>query len=330
MPQIRGNTQIQPASISADRLQALFNLPTSQLQDGSTFLRSGGSVPLAANLSAGGNTITNLATPTNATDAATKGYADALVQGLDVKASVRAAVTGNFATLSGPQSLDGVACVAGDRVLLTGQTNAAQNGIWVVQAAAWTRPADYPAASTTAVTSGAFVFVEEGSLNADSGWTLTTNGVITVDTTATTWTQFSGAGQIIAGSGLTKTGNTINVGVASNGGIALAADTIAIQLAPSSGLVLGASGLSVDPAATVLVSKVATLEPQTLTGAVNGINTAFALPSAPLAGTVRVFLNGLLQRPTTDYTISGSTVTFVVAPSSTGATDWVAASYLAA
>jgi hypothetical protein len=122
----------------------------------------------------------------------------------------------------------------------------------------------------------------------------------------------------------------INVALATNSGLALGTDTIAIQLAPSSGLVLSASGLSVNPAATVLASKVTTLSPQTLTGAVNGTNTAFTLPSAPLAGTVSVFLNGILQRPTTDYTISGSTVTFVVAPSSTGATDWVAATYITA
>jgi hypothetical protein len=55
-----------------------------------------------------------------------------------------------------------------------------------------------------------FTFVEEGTVNADSGWVLSTNGTITVDTTGLTFTQFSGAGQITAGDGLTKSGNTIN------------------------------------------------------------------------------------------------------------------------
>lgn len=169
--------------------------------------------------------ITSLGTPTADTDAATKGYVDGISQGLDFKASVRAATTANI-TLSGTQTIDGVAVVANDRVLVKNQTTASQNGIYVVSAGAWTRASDADAAGE--LTSGTFVFVEEGTTQADSGWVISTDGTITIGTTAITWTQFSGAGQINAGAGLTKTGNTLDV-VGTTGRISVAADSIDID-----------------------------------------------------------------------------------------------------
>src|SRR6266540_2049132 len=131
-----------------------------------------------------------------ATDAATKAYVDANSQGLDVKSSVRAATTADI-TLAGTQTIDGVDLIEGDRVLVKDQTAAATNGIYVVAAGAWNRPAD--ADTGVKVTGGMFTFVEEGTTNADSGWVLATNGAIVLGTTALTFVQFSGAGQITAG-----------------------------------------------------------------------------------------------------------------------------------
>ena len=139
-----------------------------------------------------------------------KEYVDAVKVGLDFKDSVRAASTANV-TVSGPGSaIDGVTLASNDRVLLKNQSTASENGIYVFNgaASAMTRATD--ADSSTEVTSGMFVFVEEGTVNADNGFVLTTDGTITVGSTSLAFAQFSGAGQIVAGDGLTKTGNQID------------------------------------------------------------------------------------------------------------------------
>jgi hypothetical protein len=152
-------------------------------------------------------------TPTDDAHAATKGYVDAARAGLDVKQSVRAATTGaiNLAgDLENGDAIDGVTLATGDRVLVKHQVTASENGIYVVQASdAAVRATDFD--GTGEVSGGAFTFVEEGTTHADSGWVVSSNGAITVGTDPIEWVQFSGAGQITAGDGLTKTGNTINV-----------------------------------------------------------------------------------------------------------------------
>jgi hypothetical protein len=152
-------------------------------------------------------------TPTDAAHAATKGYVDAARQGLDVKESVRVATTGPIdisGTIFG-QVVDGVTLGGGDRILVKNQTDPSENGIYIVQGVGTFRTED--ADTSAKVTPGMFTFVEEGSTNGDSGWVLTTNATITLDTTELTFAQFSGAGSIIAGDGLSKDGNTLNVNV---------------------------------------------------------------------------------------------------------------------
>ena len=147
----------------------------------------------------------------------TKGYVDAVKQALDIKDSVHVASTANVSLTAGSSGLeagdtiDGVTLVAGDRVLLKNQTTASENGIYVAVASGGTPARSDDANASADVTSGMFVWVEEGTSNGDQGYVLTTNNVITLGTTALTFTQFSGAGQITAGNGLTKSGNTINV-----------------------------------------------------------------------------------------------------------------------
>lgn len=112
-----------------------------------------------------------------------------MISGGDYKSSVRAATTANI-TLSGEQTIDGVAVVAGDRVLVMAQTAGAENGIYVAATGAWTRAED--ANSAGDLTSGVLVPVEEGTLNADTVWMLATDGTITIGTTAQTWQIKSG------------------------------------------------------------------------------------------------------------------------------------------
>lgn len=160
-----------------------------------------------ADISNGGFKITNVAEPTLSTDAATKNYVDSVAQGLDVKASVVVATTADI-TLSGTQTIDGVALVAGDRVLVKNQTTTSANGIYAVSASAWSRTAD---ADTWNELVSAFVFVEKGTTNGDTGWVCTVDAGGTLGSTAVTFSQFSGSGNYTAGTGLTLTGTQFSI-----------------------------------------------------------------------------------------------------------------------
>ena len=167
-----------------------------------------------ADVSLNSRKITSLADPTNDTDAANKRYVDGAVQGLSWKAAVRTSATSDVDLEAPGASIDGVSLSSGDRVLLLGQTAPEENGIyvWSGASATMTRAAD---ANSAAELKGAAVFVMEGT-RADQAYTLVTDGAITVDTTALSWTQFTGLGQVTAGGGLTKTGNQIDVVGTSN------------------------------------------------------------------------------------------------------------------
>jgi hypothetical protein len=216
-----------PEDLTASQVKTLLAVVAADISDFHTAVRTSRLDQMAAptaDLSMNSQKLTNVATPTSDNDAANKAYVDAARSGLDVKASVRVATTANI-TLSGTQTIDGVAVIAGDRVLVKNQTTASQNGIYVCAASSWSRATD--ADADAEVTAGMFTFVEEGSTNADSGWVLTTDSPITVGSTSLAFTQFSGAGSITAGDGLTKTGSTIDaVGTANR--ITVSADAIDI------------------------------------------------------------------------------------------------------
>ena len=198
----------------------------------------------------GGNQVTNVADPTQAQSAATKAYVDAVKTGLNVKDSVKLASTaalaastyangssGVGATLTananGALSLDSVAVSTSDRVLIKNQADASQNGIYTVTntggagaAFVLTRATD--ADTGAEIPGGTFVFVTQGSALADNGFVFTHNGTPTIGTTDLTVAQFSGAGQIDAGAGLTKSGNTLAVQV-DDSSIEINSDTLQVK-----------------------------------------------------------------------------------------------------
>lgn len=174
-----------------------------------------------------------------------KAYVDSVTSGLSVKTPVKVATTGNLTatynngagTLTGTTnfalSVDGVTVSVNDRILVKDQSTAAQNGFYKVTAtgsgsAAFvlTRTPDADAASE--LVAGAFAFVEEGTANADNGYVLSTDGAVTLGTTAINFEQFSGAGQISAGDGLSKTGNSLSLNV-DDSSIEINADTARVK-----------------------------------------------------------------------------------------------------
>jgi len=179
-------------------------------------------------------TITNLADPVNSSDAATKSFVEATSQGLDVKDSCVAATTANITistALNNGDTLDGVTLSTDDRVLVKDQSTASENGIYIVGSSP-ARASDLAAGADAA---GFFTFVEQGTVNADNGFVCTSNkGSAVVGTNSLTIAQFSGAGQVTAGDGLDKSGNTLSVDLKANGGLVIESTEIAVDLAASS------------------------------------------------------------------------------------------------
>lgn len=216
-------------------------------------------------ISVNGKKLSSLAAPTADTDAATKAYVDALKQGLVVKSPVRAATTANIdatyangtagvgATLTGAANgalaaIDGVTLAVGQRVLVKNQTDAKQNGIYVVtkigsgtEAFVLTRASDFDNSVEGSVQGGAYCFVQEGTVNADCGYVCSTDGAIVLGTSNVAFVQFSGAGLITAGNGLVKEGNT------------LSAKGVANQITVTEG------GIGIDPKYQESITKLGTI-----------------------------------------------------------------------
>lgn len=213
-------------------------------------------------LAMNGNKITGLATPTASGDAATWDWVNSVVNGYDWKQSVAAASTGTIAfSGSAPSTLDGVTLAVGSRVLLKAQAGGVDNGIYVVSSlgtgsnGTWVRASD--ASSSATVTTGMTVFVDQGTSNGSSSWSLVTANPV-LGTTALVFTQTSGQGGY-TGSNL-GTGTAVYAGASGNQfqfnslasgntaiGLALAAGTITATFAPGNvdKNTLGGSALSV-------------------------------------------------------------------------------------
>jgi len=206
--QIRGNTQIMAGTIVDAQIGSAAAIALTKLAK--VPITPDGATAFTANQSLGGFKLTSVNDPTTGTDAANKQYVDNVAQGLAPKQSVRVLASSNIA-LSGTQTIDGVALSVGDTVLCIAQTTGSQNGSYTVASGAWTRTPDF--ADVNDAVRSPYWFVGEGTTNAGSGWVMTT-WPYTIGSTALSFTQFTGAGEIVAGNGLQKSGNTLSINTA--------------------------------------------------------------------------------------------------------------------
>jgi len=201
-----GSGYVSASSVTATELGYLSGVTSAiQTQLNDKLNLSGGT--MSGTLNMDGNSLTGLPAPTLASDAAPKSYVDAAVNGLAWKASVRAATTANI-TLSGPQTIDGVSIIAGQRVLVLAQTDAEDNGIYVAAAGAWSRSTDMDSWSEVPA---AAVFVEEGTANGDKAFVCVSDQGGTLGTTDIDFVQFSASAAYTGGDGITITGNDIAI-----------------------------------------------------------------------------------------------------------------------
>jgi hypothetical protein len=188
------------------------NIPNSGLTNPSTTIGTTVATLGATTLTLAGLTsVTVTQNPTNALDLATKQYVDSVAQGLSAKAACVYTTTANI-TLSGLGTQAGgdwaSSLTASDRILVKNQSTSADNGIYVAAAGGWTRSTDMDVWSEVP---GSFVFVQQGSTLASTGWTTTAATTGTIGVTAMPWVQFSGAGTYTAGTGLTLAGSQFSI-----------------------------------------------------------------------------------------------------------------------
>jgi len=246
-------------------------------------------------------------TPSGDTDIANKGYVDSVAQGLDVKASCVYSTTANI-TLSGLGTQGGgdwtSSLSAGDRILVKNQSSSQFNGIYVASSTTWARSKDM---DVWAEVQSAFTFIESGTTLADTGWVCTANQSGTIDVTAIPWSQFSGAGSYLAGTGLTLTGNTFSI---TNTGVTAAAYGSASQVGTftvnAQGQLSLAGSTSIAIAATQITS--GTIDTARISGSYTGITGVGTLTNLSVTNTITGSISGNAATATSVTNLANGTV----------------------
>lgn len=269
-----------------------------------------------ASLGMNSQKITSLGSPTADADAATKAYVDSVASGLDIYDSVKAATTASFTMVSTASTttlvlangeggfnsaadtftIDNVSLSQDERVLIKDGVNSSEsgvhnkwNGIYTVGALdgltlTLTRATDMDVDSE--INSGAFFFVEQGDTNADGGFVLTTDGAVTIGTTAIEFSQFSGAGQTTAGDGLSKAGNTLSVNV-DDSTVEISGDSLRVKSQ-------GITNTHINDTAAISVDKLSSKRTQLTQGSgLTSSGSTLNLDLGEAAQTISVSLNTL-------------------------------------
>lgn len=238
-----------------------------------------------ASVSLNSQKITSLANGTAATDAATYGQLQDVLNGRQFKDAVRCATTANI-TLSGLQTIDGITVVAGDRVLVKDQTTTTQNGIYVAASGAWTRATDADNATVnTEVKTGMSVLISEGTTLADQQWSLTTNGSITIGTTGLTFAKTGAGTTYTQGTGIDITGSVISVD------LTVVPRKYAATIGGSTSSIVSHNLNTLDVVVNVVeISSGDTIECDVKRNSVNQVTLGFAV--APAASSMRVIVIG--------------------------------------
>jgi len=257
------------------------------------------------NISTVTGTITT--TPVGDTDIANKAYVDSVAQGLDIKASCVYSTTGNI-TLSGLGTQAGgdwpSTLTAGDRILVKNQGSSQFNGIYVAAAGTWARSADM---NVWAEVPSAFTFIQTGTTLADTGWVCTANKGGTIDVTAMPWSQFSGAGSYLAGTGLTLTGNTFSI---TNTGVTAtaygSASNVGTFTVNAQGQITTAANVSIAIAANQITS--GTIDTARISGSYTGITGLGTLTGLTVTNPISGSITGNAATATSATNLAGGTV----------------------
>jgi hypothetical protein len=274
------------------------------------------------NISTVTGTITT--TPVGDTDIANKAYVDSVAQGLDIKASCVYSTTGNI-TLSGLGTQAGgdwpSTLTAGDRVLVKNQTLSQFNGIYVAAAGTWARSADM---NVWAEVPSAFTFIQTGTTLADTGWVCTANKGGAIDVTAMPWSQFSGAGSYLAGTGLTLTGNTFSI---TNTGVTAtaygSASNVGTFTVNAQGQITTAASVSIAIAANQITS--GTIDTARISGSYTGITGLGTLTDLTVTNPISGSITGNAATATKSTNLSGGATGSVPYQSNVDTTAFLAA-----
>jgi hypothetical protein len=263
-------------------------------------------------------------TPSSDTDIANKGYVDSVAQGLDVKASCVYSTTSNI-TLSGLGTQGGgdwaSSLTAGDRILVKNQSSSQFNGIYVASSSTWARSKDM---DVWAEVPSAFTFIESGTTLSDTGWVCTSNQGGTIDVTPITWSQFSGAGSYLAGTGLTLTGNTFSI---TNTGVSAAAYGSASQVGTftvnAQGQLTLAGSTNIAIAATQITS--GTIDTARISGSYTGITGVGTLTNLSVTNTITGSISGNAATATSATNLANGTVGAIPYQTGSSATAFLSA-----